>query len=113
MRLADQTTQLSESLQQALLPDLDPAAAAGSTTVTRYQPGEDRLLLGGDLYDLARAPDGSIAFLIGDVAGHGAVPRPSAASLPRRLAGARHDPGRVGPLARRARAPLLQRAAGR
>jgi serine phosphatase RsbU (regulator of sigma subunit) len=48
---------------------------------TRYEPGEQRLLLGGDLFDVTRTPDGSLAFLIGDVSGHGAVPAAVGASL--------------------------------
>lgn len=78
--LADQAVQLSESLQVGLLPDLDPACLRIGVH-TRYQPGEDRLLLGGDLFDVIRTPDGSLAFLIGDVAGHGAIPAAVGASL--------------------------------
>lgn len=78
--LAVQAAVLSESLQVGLLPDLDPVAL-GIEVETRYQPGERRLLLGGDLYDVTRTSDGSLAFLIGDVAGHGAIPAAVGASL--------------------------------
>ncbi len=39
--------------------------------VTRYRPGGQRSLLGGDFYDVIECPDGTIFALIGDVAGHG------------------------------------------
>jgi serine phosphatase RsbU (regulator of sigma subunit) len=78
--LAAQAAVLSESLQVGLLPALDPAVL-GISVESRYLPGEDRLLLGGDLFDLTRTPDGSLAFLIGDVAGHGPVPAAVGASL--------------------------------
>lgn len=78
--LAAQAAVLSESLQVGLLPALDPTTLRISVE-SRYQPGEDRLLLGGDLFDLTRTPDGSLAFLIGDVAGHGPIPAAVGASL--------------------------------
>ena len=78
--LAVQAAVLSESLQVGLLPAFD-AVALRIGVEARYQPGERRLLLGGDLFDLTRTPDGSLAFLIGDVAGHGAVPAAVGASL--------------------------------
>ena len=78
--LAAQAAVLSESLQVGLLPALDPTSLRISVE-SRYQPGEDRLLLGGDLFDLTRTPDGSLAFLIGDVAGHGPIPAAVGASL--------------------------------
>ena len=78
--LAAQAAVLSESLQVGLLPAHDPASLRIGVE-SRYQPGEDRLLLGGDLFDLTRTPDGSLAFLIGDVAGHGPIPAAVGASL--------------------------------
>lgn len=73
---AEYTSSLAETLQAGLLPV--PFNAQGRVrTVTRYQPGEDRLLLGGDFYDVISADNEHIAFLIGDVAGHG----PRAAAL--------------------------------
>lgn len=78
--LAAQAAVLSESLQVGLLPALDPVVL-GVSVESRYLPGEDRLLLGGDLFDLTRTLDGSLAFLIGDVAGHGPVPAAVGASL--------------------------------
>jgi GAF domain-containing protein len=78
--LADQTTRLSESLQVSLLPALDPRVL-GIAGRDALRAGEQRLLLGGDLFDVTRTPDGSLAFLIGDVSGHGAVPAAVGASL--------------------------------
>lgn len=39
--------------------------------VTRYRPGRDGSLLGGDFYDAVELPDGRIQLVIGDVCGHG------------------------------------------
>ena len=66
---------LHARLQSALLP---PAGAArGSRVLTAYRAGDRRLILGGDFIDHVTAADGSIAAIIGDVAGHG----PAAAGL--------------------------------
>ena len=62
--------ELSRRLQQGLLPSLslrDPALSLR----TRYQAGQERALLGADFYDALDLPDGWVALLIGDVAGHG------------------------------------------
>ncbi|WP_405580110.1 PP2C family protein-serine/threonine phosphatase [Streptomyces sp. NBC_01190] len=40
---------------------------------TRYRPGRDLALLGGDFYDLVQAEDGTVHVVIGDVSGHGAA----------------------------------------
>ncbi|MFD4641776.1 PP2C family protein-serine/threonine phosphatase [Lentzea sp. NPDC058436] len=37
----------------------------------RYQPGGQRMLLGGDFYDAVGLPDGTVHAIIGDVCGHG------------------------------------------
>ncbi|MBP2329859.1 serine phosphatase RsbU (regulator of sigma subunit) [Kibdelosporangium banguiense] len=39
--------------------------------VARYRPGRDGSLLGGDFYDAAELPDGTVEVVIGDVSGHG------------------------------------------
>lgn len=39
---------------------------------TRYRPGRDRALLGGDFHDTVETADGSVHAVIGDVSGHGA-----------------------------------------
>jgi serine phosphatase RsbU (regulator of sigma subunit) len=54
---------------------------AGLRHHTRYRPGRERALLGGDFYDTVRTPDGAVHLVIGDVCGHG----PDEASLGVRL----------------------------
>lgn len=57
-------------LQQALLPKLrvdHPRLAVHAC----YQPGQQRLEVGGDWYDAFPLPDGSVAFSVGDVVGSG------------------------------------------
>ena len=71
-QLAEASAQadLSRELQGALLPELslrDPALLVR----TRYQAGQERALLGADFFDALELPDGTVATLIGDVAGHG------------------------------------------
>jgi serine phosphatase RsbU (regulator of sigma subunit) len=39
---------------------------------TRYRPGRDRALLGGDFHDTVETEDGAVHVVIGDVSGHGA-----------------------------------------
>ncbi|TDB87151.1 response regulator [Actinomadura sp. KC216] len=39
---------------------------------TRYRPGRDRALLGGDFHDTVETADGAVHLVIGDVSGHGA-----------------------------------------
>jgi phosphoserine phosphatase RsbU/P len=56
-------------LQRALVPE--PASLPGATAAAVYRPGEQRSLLGGDFFLCEPAPDGMIALVIGDVAGHG------------------------------------------
>jgi serine phosphatase RsbU (regulator of sigma subunit) len=38
---------------------------------SRYRPGRERALLGGDFYDTVQTPDGAVHLMIGDVCGHG------------------------------------------
>src|SRR5665648_322890 len=71
---------LHATLEASLLPVM-PIAHSALEIVTAYRPGEDRLLLGGDFYDVMPLPDGRLALILGDVAGHG----PSAAALGARL----------------------------
>jgi len=75
--------ELSERLQEGLVPSLnlrtDPLQAS-----RWYRPGEHRLIVGGDFVDAMARDDGSIAFVIGDVSGHG----PEAAALGATLRGA-------------------------
>ena len=71
-QLAEASAQadLSRELQNGLLPDIslrDPTLVLR----TRYRAGLERALLGADFYDALELPDGTVATLIGDVAGHG------------------------------------------
>jgi serine phosphatase RsbU (regulator of sigma subunit) len=77
---AGEAERLHATLEASLLPVM-PVAHDGLDIVTAYRPGEDRLLLGGDFYDVMRLPDGRLALILGDVAGHG----PDAAALGARL----------------------------
>jgi serine phosphatase RsbU (regulator of sigma subunit) len=43
----------------------------GVEIVTRYRPGRENSLLGGDFFDVIQTPDRTVHVLIGDVAGHG------------------------------------------
>jgi hypothetical protein len=63
--------------------------------VSRYVPAEEAQVLAGDFYGVIREPSGSVAVMVGDVAGHG----------PRRRG--RHPPARVlaGPGQRRRARP--------
>src|SRR5215211_2343299 len=67
---AQAQAELSRRLQSGLLPSLslpDPALQLR----TRYRPGHERALLGADFFDALQLDDGTVALLIGDVAGHG------------------------------------------
>jgi PAS domain S-box-containing protein len=69
---AQAQAELSRRLQSGLLPSLalpDPALELR----TRYRPGHERALLGADFFDALQLADGSVALLVGDVAGHGPV----------------------------------------
>jgi PAS domain S-box-containing protein len=69
---AQAQAELSRRLQGGLLPSLslpDP----GLELRTRYLPGHERALLGADFFDALQLPDGTVALLVGDVAGHGPV----------------------------------------
>ena len=70
LRDAAQTDRLSRRLQRALLPiGLEDGSA--DRTVVAYQPGSERLLLGGDFCDVLHHPSGDLGFVIGDICGHG------------------------------------------
>jgi serine phosphatase RsbU (regulator of sigma subunit) len=71
-----ETAVLYETLEAGLLPRL-PFAHPGVDVLARYIPSEQRLNLGGDFLDIVTLDDGTLAMIIGDVAGHG----PAAAAL--------------------------------
>jgi PAS domain S-box-containing protein len=62
--------ELARRLQSGLLPSLSLADPTLQLR-TRYQAGQERALLGADFFDTLELPDGRVALLIGDVAGHG------------------------------------------
>ncbi|AWW36159.1 PP2C family protein-serine/threonine phosphatase [Streptomyces cadmiisoli] len=63
-------------LERGLLPT--PLLTSDSVTVTsRYLPGREQALLGGDFLDVVQTDDGQVHAIIGDVSGHG----PAAAAL--------------------------------
>ena len=67
-RVAGLERELAERLQRTLL--TPPAQPNGLGVAVRYQPATEQARLGGDWYDSFLAPDGSLALVIGDVAGH-------------------------------------------
>jgi len=71
-QLLQQQLMASENsrLERGLLPTpllVDPSLSFA----TRYRPGRDGALLGGDFYDAVELPDGTVQMMIGDVCGHG------------------------------------------
>jgi serine phosphatase RsbU (regulator of sigma subunit) len=70
LALAEQRQAENERLARGLLPTLlldgSPIAVA-----TRYVPGGQDALVGGDFYDAVQRPDGTVRVVIGDVCGHG------------------------------------------
>ena len=61
---------IADTLQQALLPEQLPDLV-GMSLAARYVPAEEGSAAGGDWYDVIELPDGGVALVIGDVAGHG------------------------------------------
>jgi serine phosphatase RsbU (regulator of sigma subunit) len=57
-------------LERGLLPS-PVVPDAGLRVVTRYSPGGQRLLVGGDFLDAVQTADGTVHTVIGDVCGHG------------------------------------------
>jgi serine phosphatase RsbU (regulator of sigma subunit) len=71
---------MTARLQAGLLPEPN-IGQPGIQVRTLYRPGERRLLLGGDFYDVVETDRGALMVLIGDVSGHGV----DAAALAARL----------------------------
>lgn len=76
----EESVRLSETLTAALQPRL-PAQHRDVDVLTVYKPGERLLGLGGDFLDAVVLPDGRLALIIGDVAGHGPLAAALGASL--------------------------------
>ena len=71
---------LWETVQNGLLPSRLPSVR-GLKLAARYRPAERALLVGGDFYDAIALPDGRLAVMVGDMAGHGASAAAQAAGL--------------------------------
>lgn len=71
---------LWETVQNGLLPERLPSVR-GLRLAARYRPAERALLVGGDFYDAVVLPDGRLAVMVGDMAGHGAPAAAQAAGL--------------------------------
>ncbi|HET6690902.1 MAG TPA: SpoIIE family protein phosphatase [Miltoncostaeaceae bacterium] len=71
---------LWETVQNGLLPARLPSVR-GLKLAARYRPAERALLVGGDFYDAMALPDGRLAVMVGDMAGHGASAAAQAAGL--------------------------------
>jgi PAS domain S-box-containing protein len=61
---------IAETLQRSLLPERLPPID-GLELAARYLPGARGASVGGDWYDVLERPDGRVALVVGDVAGHG------------------------------------------
>jgi serine phosphatase RsbU (regulator of sigma subunit) len=84
-------------LQQAALPPSLPTSATLDLAAT-YLPATTDAPVGGDWYDAFEVGDGTVALVVGDVAGHGrqsAVDMVQARSLLRAVAADAGDPGSI------------------
>jgi serine phosphatase RsbU (regulator of sigma subunit)/CHASE3 domain sensor protein len=72
--------ELWETVQNGLRPERRPGVP-GLRLAARYRPAERALLVGGDFYDAMVLPDGRLAVMVGDMAGHGAPAAAQAAGL--------------------------------
>jgi serine phosphatase RsbU (regulator of sigma subunit) len=61
--------QTSHTLQANLLPP-EPPSVPGLSVATRYLAASQGVDIGGDFYDVAAMPGGSVAVAVGDVVGH-------------------------------------------
>ncbi len=57
-------------VQESLMPEAMPSVE-GFDLAGTYQSAEDEVSLGGDWYDVVRAPDGRLVVSVGDAVGHG------------------------------------------
>lgn len=67
--LLEHAQRTAELLQRRLLPRLTDLP--GLTIASRYVPGTDQTVVGGDWYDVFAVRDDAVGMVIGDVAGHG------------------------------------------
>ncbi|MCO1658980.1 PP2C family protein-serine/threonine phosphatase [Pseudonocardia humida] len=61
----------NQRLERGLLPSALLGEDPSLTVSTRYEPGHQQLVLGGDFYDAVRTGDGWVHVIVGDVCGHG------------------------------------------
>lgn len=59
---------ISEALQRSLL--TQPITGPALEVAVRYEPASELAQVGGDWYDCYPLPDGAVAMMVGDVAGH-------------------------------------------
>jgi serine phosphatase RsbU (regulator of sigma subunit) len=76
----EEKADLHARLENGLLPHR-PHRLAHYRVATRYVPGERRLGIGGDFFDVVETAGGGLALVVGDVMGHG----PDAAALATKL----------------------------
>ncbi|WP_432534503.1 ATP-binding SpoIIE family protein phosphatase [Kineococcus arenarius] len=67
-RLHAREHELSETLQRSMLPE--DTAVEGLDVWAFYAPNTEHAQVGGDWYDVLRAPDGGAGVVVGDVVGH-------------------------------------------
>ncbi len=67
-RLHAREHELSETLQRSMLPE--DTAVEGLDVWAFYAPNAEHAQVGGDWYDVLRAPDGGAGVVVGDVVGH-------------------------------------------
>lgn len=66
-RAREEADALLRGLQAGLVPAPDPALPVH----TVYRPGDQRMLIGGDFFDVLALESGRLSAILGDVAGHG------------------------------------------
>ncbi|WP_316574963.1 MULTISPECIES: PP2C family protein-serine/threonine phosphatase [Nocardia] len=84
LQASQMRAQENSRLERGLLPTPLLGIDRAVDVVSRYRPGRDHSLLGGDFYDVVQAPDGIVHAIIGDVSGHG--PDAAATGVALRLA---------------------------
>jgi len=104
----DISQQLLRQLEQALVPRME--ISARWQLAWRYLPVVRSMLLGGDFIGACERPDGSLALLVGDVAGHGVAAAGTGAMLRAAWLGAALSDVPLGSLARLLHRLLINQA---
>ncbi|MFC9659357.1 PP2C family protein-serine/threonine phosphatase [Nocardia sp. NPDC127606] len=84
LQASQMRAQENSRLERGLLPTPLLGTDPMVEVVSRYRPGRDHSLLGGDFYDVVQDPTGIVHAIIGDVSGHG--PDAAATGVALRLA---------------------------